>query len=186
MRIRGLAVWIVAAALVSCREGSEPPLVAEEILRLNEAANQVVFGLDHYVTTEGVRRAHVEADTAFFLEGKPMVDLRVMHVTFFDAEGDTTSILTARAGTYNWNTGDMTAKEDVVVVIPREGRRIETSVLYYDRARDRIWGDQLTRMFEADGTVMEGTAFETNSRMDRIDLTSPRLIRPAAETSREP
>ncbi len=186
MRIGGLAVWIVALALVSCREGGEPPLVAEEILRLNEAANQVVLGLDHYVTAEGVRRAHVEADTAFFLEGKPLIELRVMRVTFFDAVGDTTSILTARHGTYNWNSGDMTAKDEVVVLIPREGRRIETSVLYYDRAHDRIWGDELTRMFEADGTIMEGTAFETNSNMDRIDLTSPRLIRPATGSQREP
>jgi hypothetical protein len=176
----------VATWLVACGEGGEPPLVAEEILRLNEAANQVIFGLDHYVTSEGVRRAHVQADTALFLEGKPLVELRMMHVTFFDTAGDTTSILTAREGTYDWNSGDMMAKRDVVVLIPREGRRVETSVLYFDRAGDRIWGDEPTRMFEADGTVMEGTAFETNSRMDRIDLTSPRLLRPASQPQGEP
>jgi hypothetical protein len=50
---------------------------------------------------------------------------------------------------------------------------------------DRIWGDEPVTMIEADGTVVEGTAFETNSRMDRVDLTSSRIVRPASQSQRE-
>ena len=179
---RALAAVTVATALVACGEGSEAPVVAEEILQLNAEANQVVIGLEHYVASEGIRRAHVVADTAFFLENKSIVELRVMQVTFFDATGRVTSILTSRRGTYDWDSSDMEAEENVVVLNPREGRRIETSVMYYNRAEDRIWSDAPTKMFEADGTIVEGSAFESNSGLDEVNLTSARLIRPGAQT----
>jgi LPS export ABC transporter protein LptC len=188
MNKSGMRLWLITtigAGLVACGDTGEPPLVAEDVLQLNVEANQVVFGLAHWVTSEGIRRARVEADTAFFIEDRALVELRMMHVVFFDAAGDTTSILTSLEGTYDWNTQDMVAERDVVVVNPKDGRRVETSVLYYNRAEDRIWGDQPTKIWEPDGTLVEGTAFETNSRMDRVDLTSPRMVRPGTQPQRE-
>ncbi|UCC72692.1 MAG: LPS export ABC transporter periplasmic protein LptC [Gemmatimonadota bacterium] len=185
MVLRALAMVGLCCCLMSCAEGGEPPLVAEEILQLNPEANQVVFGLEHFVATGGIRRALVEADTAFFLEGRSLVELRELHVTFYNANGEETSVLTAREGTYDWDNGDMTAKTDVVVVNRAEGRRIETSVLYYHRDEDRIWSDEPTKMIEADGTVIEGTAFESDSRMEQIDLTDPRLTRPGSQPAVE-
>ncbi len=171
-----LRFWLTAvfgAALVACGDTGEPPLVAEDVLQLNAEANQVCLGgCEHWVTSEGIRRARLEADTAFFIEDKALVELRTMNVVFFDAAGDTASILTSLEGTYNWNTQDMEARRDVVVVNPKDGRRVETSVLYYNRAEDRIWGDQPTKIYEPDGVVVEGTAFETNSRMDQVNLIS--------------
>lgn len=179
-------ITVLGVGLFACGETGDPPLVAEDVLQLNEEANQVcIGGCVHWVTSEGVRRARVEADTAFFIEDRALIDLRIMNVVFFDAAGDTTSILTSLEGTYDWNTQDMEAKRDVVVVNPKDGRRVETSVLYYNRAEDRIWGDQPTKIYEPDGTVVEGTAFETNSRMDRVDLTSPRMVRPGTQPQRE-
>lgn len=180
--------WLAALALsgtVACGEDGETPLVAEDILQLNAEANQVVIGLEHYVTTGGVRRAHIVADTAFFLEDKSLVELRVMQVTFYDARGQVSSILTARDGTYDWSSGDMIAERDVVVLNPREERRVETSVMHYDSAEERIWSDAATKMFESDGTVVEGTAFTSDSGMDQVELTSARLVKPAARPTDE-
>ncbi len=172
--------------LSACRDGNEPALVAEEVLRLNAEANQVVFNLQHFVTARGVRRAEIKADTAFFLEDKAIVELRVVEVTFFDHMGEVTSILTSRDGTYDWNSSDMVARNDVVVENPAEGRTIKTSVLHYQQAADRIWSDAPTEMIEADGAVIRGTAFESNPRMDRVDLTSPEMIRRGTRPEREP
>lgn len=177
---------LAASALAACGERADTPLVAEEILQLNAKANQVVIGLEHYVTEEGVRRARVVADTAFFLEDQTTVELRVMRVTFYDANGRVTSVLTARRGTYDWETTDMVAEEDVVVINPDEGRRIETSVMYYSRRDDRIWGDAPTKMIEVDGTVVEGSAFESNSSLDEVHLTSARLVKPVTQPQNEP
>lgn len=178
-----LLVLSVLAAISACGESSEPPLVAEEILQLNTEASQVAFGLDHYMTEEGVRRARVQADTAFYIEDRTLIELHGMEVWFYDQDGRVTSILTSREGTYDWNTGDMTAEGDVVVLNPEEGRRIETSIMHYDRMDDRIWGDEFTRIIEQDGSVVEGAAFETDSRMDEVDLTSMRVVRPSGERS---
>ncbi|UCF19550.1 MAG: LPS export ABC transporter periplasmic protein LptC [Gemmatimonadota bacterium] len=179
MRIRWIALIL---SLSACRDSAEPPVVAEEILQRVADANQVMFGVQHYVTAGGIRRANVEGDTAYFLETEGIVKISGnVRVTFFDSEGDTTSVLTSKKGTYDWNTGDMTAEVDVVVVNPREGRRIETSVLYYDQTGDRIWSDKETRMIEADGTIVEGTAFESSSGMKEVDLTSARMVRPGVQ-----
>jgi len=181
MSVRTIAMLGLAFSALACGESGEPPLVAEEILQLNPDANQVVFGLEHYVTADGIRRALVEADTAFFIEGRPIVELRVLRVTFYNIDGEETSVLTARGGTYDWDNGDMTATTDVVVENRAEGRRLETSVLYYLRPEDRIWSDKPTTMIYPDGTIIEGTAFESNSKMEQIDLDSPRVTRPGSQ-----
>lgn len=180
--------WLATAlaiALAACGESGEPPLVAEDILQLNQEANQVLFGSEHWVTSEGIRRARIEADTAFFIDERATVEIRGMTVVFFDAAGDTTSILTSREGEYDWNSQNMVAKRDVVVVNPKDGRRVETSVLYYNRMEDRIWGDEPTKLYEPDGMITEGTAFETDPQMERVRISSPRMVRPGSQPQRE-
>ena len=171
-----LALGLVSVAL-SCGDGTEPALVAEELLNLR--TDQVVIGLEHYVTTDGVRRAHLLSDTAFFVEDSSSVDLRGVEVTFFNGLGVVTSTLTSLEGTYDWDTGNMVAIGNVVVVEPDLGRRVETSVMHYDRQRNRIWSDAPTTVYEADGTVIEGTAFESDASLDDVDLTSARISRRA-------
>ncbi len=179
-----LSILIGVLALIACGDQSEAPLVAEDILALNEEANQVMFGVEHYVTSDGIRKAHIVSDTAFNIEDRAVIELRGMEVTFFDTDGNVTSILTANRGTYRWDSGNMTARESVVVVSPAEGRRLETSVLNYNRSQDRIWTEETTRIFEPDGTVVEGSAFESDSSMDDIELTSARFIRPGGGGAR--
>jgi LPS export ABC transporter protein LptC len=178
---RSLLTVLLGCGLVGCPDGADPPVVGVEILQGHEEASQVLFGLEHYMASEGIRRAKVVADTGYIQEDETLVELSVMEVTFYDTRGEISSILTAREGTYDWDTGDMTARHDVVVVDPVDGERLETSVLYYERLSDRIWSDQPTKMFRADGTVVEGSTFESNSAMDEVNLTSPRFVRPGEE-----
>lgn len=178
---RYLLTVLLGCGLAGCRERGEPPIVGVEILQGHEEASQVLFGLQHYMASEGIRRAKVVADTGYIQEDESLVELRVMEVTFYDTRGEVSSILTAREGTYDWDTGDMTARHDVVVVDPVDDERLETSVLYYERLTDRFWSDQPTKMFRADGTVVEGSTFESNSAMDDVILTSPRFVRPGEE-----
>src|SRR6185503_16373509 len=81
-----------------------------------DSADQVLFGMSHYVTANGVQRARVRADTAYFYSGTQTASLRRVHITFFNALGGETSTLTARQGIYHWRTGDMEASGNVVVV----------------------------------------------------------------------
>ena len=188
MSMAGTRVWLVAilaAGLTACGESDEPLLVTDDMVQLTREANQVVLGGTMWVTSEGVRRAQVVADTAFIVDEEATVELRVMTVVFYGAAGDTTSILTSREGEYDWYSQNMVARGDVVVVNPKDGRRVETSVVYYDGLDDRIWGDQPTKIWEPDGTLVEGTAFETDPRMDRVELTAPSMAKSGAQPLRE-
>jgi LPS export ABC transporter protein LptC len=177
MRLSAVTFGLLLLAVASCGDSGEAPLVAEEILQLNTRANRVAIGSEHYVAAEGIRRAKIVSDTAFFIEDEALVELRGMEVTFYDEDGNETTILTAREGTYDWETGDMTANYDVVVLKMDEDRRIETTEMFYNRPDDIIWSEEHTTMYEANGTVIEGTSFESNSGMDRVELTEPRIVR---------
>ena len=176
------SIWLLALTLglLACDEGAEAPLVGAEIWTIIEGSNQVVFGLKHYITSEGIRRAHLEADTAFFLEDGGAVELRVLHVDFYGHDGALTSILTSKQGIYDWNSGDMTARDSVVVLNPVDERRVETSVMHYDRVRNRIWSDQPTTMYEADGTIIDGTAFDSDASLSEVNLISARMRKPGS------
>src|SRR6266487_4524389 len=66
--------------------------------------------------TQGVLRARVRADTAYFFSNSQRAELRNVHVTFYDVTGRPTSTLTSREGTHHWRTGDMEARGNVVLV----------------------------------------------------------------------
>lgn len=179
-----MALAPVTVLLSSCTEPDTGAVVTPEILQLE--ANQVVIGLETFVTTQGVRKAHLVGDTAFFAEDESRVDLTGVRVTFYGSQGEVSSILTSKEGTYDWETGDMVGRGDVVVLDPDEGRRVETEVMHYDRNAERIWSDAPTRVFEADGTEIEGTAFESDPGLDEVNLESARLVRPGGRTTPPP
>lgn len=174
-------VWALWVAFLIPALGCEPdppaPLAEAALLRLQ--CDQLMVGLEHYLTAEGIRRAHVLADTACFLENRSTVLLSKARMTFYGSEGEVASTLTSDSATYEWLTGDMEALGNVVVVDPETGRRVETSVLYYERAREQIWSDRRTKMTEPDGTVVEGVGFRSSSGLDRVEMESARLTRPA-------
>lgn len=175
MRIGSWAVagWIVVAA---CGPSDPGPLAEAALLRLQ--CDQLMLGLEHYVTAEGVRRARVVADTACFLEDRATVQLTRVRVTFYDPLGAPSSNLTSDSAAYDWMSGDMRALGNVVVVDAESGRRVETSVLHYERPQERIWSDQPTTMTEPDGTVVEGTGFRSSSALDQVEMDNARLTRP--------
>ena len=70
--------------LVAC-EDVETTTVADEFMQGIDAP--VAFGMVSYITSQGVREARVEADTAFTFADSAKVDLRVMRVTFYDEMG---------------------------------------------------------------------------------------------------
>jgi LPS export ABC transporter protein LptC len=177
----GLAV---VAGVMACRKVSDEPVVGSELLELR--TNQVVIGLEHFVTLDGVRRAHLIADTALFIEDSTTVDLVTVHLAFYGVDGGISSVLTSDRGRYDWDTGDMTGTGHVVVLDPSTARRLETSVLHYDNRRDLIWSDSLTHVFEPDGTELEGVAFESDPGLDHVNLKSARLRKPGARSPSEP
>lgn len=166
---RRLAVLAVAVILLACREEGIRPTAT---VQAADTADQVLVGVAHYITEAGVRRSLVEADTAYMYESGQTAELRNLTVTFYDAAGTVTSTITAREGTYIWQSGDMTARKDVVGSSP-DGGRLRTSVLRYDPRARQITSDQFFT-FDRAGDHLEGAGFTSDTEFRNVVVTRPR------------
>lgn len=180
---RGTSSFAVAClvALATACGGSEarPTSVSAA-----DSADQVFFGLEHNLTLDGVLRANVRADTAYFYQSTQRAELRGVAVVFYSPTGEQTSRLTSKEGTYDWRAGNMEARGQVVAVTP-DGRRLTTSILRYDRASNRIEGPA-PFVFDAPDRHLEGESFTSDPDFRNVVTTRPRRGRIEGDRVRQP
>ncbi len=175
-----IAWWIMAAGLLAslaaCGGVDTPPTASV----VRDSADQVLFKMKHNLTLDGVLRAHLEADTAFVYQSSQRADLVGVSVIFYSPAGTETSRLTSQTGTYDWRSGDMEAKGNVVAVTP-DHRRLTTSVLSYNRTSDKISGPSAF-VFDAPDRHLEGDGFTADPEFKDVLTTRPRrgIVREAA------
>ncbi|HRZ10596.1 MAG TPA: hypothetical protein P5319_11975, partial [Gemmatimonadales bacterium] len=84
---RVVTVGVIVAAVAfaaGCNEtGARPGVLATAA----DTADQTLIKVRHYITRDGVQKSLVEADTAYYYEGSQSFELRVVTVTFYDADG---------------------------------------------------------------------------------------------------
>ncbi len=171
---RGLVRWwhlIGAGAAITalaCQDGARPT----QTVVAADTADQVLYGMSYYVTVEGVRRARVEADTAFFYSPTQSAELRSVRVTFFNQQGVESSTLTCREGTYFWRTGDMHGRGNVRVVTT-DGRRLTTERLVYSQDRNEVESDTAF-VFDSPDEHLVGQGFTSDPDFRRVVAKSPR------------
>jgi LPS export ABC transporter protein LptC len=158
-----LAVILITG---SCSETGAPP----PIMTSSDSADQVIFGLAHTVTVDGVLRARLLADTAFFYEANQMYDLIGVEVSFFATNGLETSTLTSDFGTYSIRTGDMEAQTNVVGT-SADGRVLRTDRLNYVKARHELVGPEPFSL-DCEGRTMRGSSFEADPDFTNVRATN--------------
>jgi LPS export ABC transporter protein LptC len=165
-RLIGAAV--LAGGALACSGMDAPPTVGGTA----DTADQIGYGVTHVLTADGIRRMSLRADSAYAYLGPQRHHLHGITVTFYAPDGRATSTVVAREGTYEWRTGNMEAQGDVVVTSP-DGRRLETSILQYDRAIDRIVGPAAFRWHAPDQDV-EGDGFTSDPELRNVVTTRAR------------
>ncbi|HUF12197.1 MAG TPA: LPS export ABC transporter periplasmic protein LptC [Longimicrobiales bacterium] len=168
-RRAGLVVLVLL--LGGCGGEDEPPIAEAEIANMD--ADQVMFGVEHFITGNGVVRGVLLADTAFMYEDSALVRVRPVDLTLYNEQGEVAGEVTARSGVLNTRTQLMTATGDVVVQAEQSDERIETEELHFDPNRDRIWSVVATTIHR-DGTVLRGTGFTSNTRLTDTRIDAPR------------
>ena len=134
-----------------------------------DSADEVIYGLVHNVTTDGVLRARIEADTAFFYESTQSFELKQLTAVFFSALGEISSTITAAEGAYKWQTGDMEARINVVAVTP-DGRRLTTEILSYNKISNRLTGPERFE-FNAPDRQLAGDGFTADPNFRDVRAT---------------
>jgi LPS export ABC transporter protein LptC len=138
-----------------------------------DTADQVLIDMTHYVTGDGIVRAKVRADTAYFYQPLQVAELRNVHITFYDTDGHETSTMTAREGTYHWATGDMEGRGNVVVVGAGDGRTLRSEVMRYRQVTNQVSSDQAF-VFDAPGRHVEGDGFVSDPEFKNVTASRPR------------
>lgn len=168
MRVRPWLV-AVAAALAACGNGANPT-ASDAIPDLE--ADQVMFGVTHYVTADGIRQAVLVADTSFMFNNQSIMELRGVHLTLYHASGQEAAVLTSLTGEFDTRSSRMVARGNVVLVSYEGDRRIETEELYYSPQQNRIWSDVATTLYE-DGSVAHGDGFTSDPQLRNVRVTRP-------------
>jgi LPS export ABC transporter protein LptC len=163
---------LVALLTAACNGAGRDPVVADESLQ-QMAADQVLYDVVHYMTTDGTRRAELHADSVYAYEDSARVELWNPRLTMFNERGERSAEVTGLRGTMNTRTQAMTMRQNVVLITVEGNRRIETEELHFDERADRVWSEVATTMIEG-GTTMHGEGFTSDSRMRNLQVTRPR------------
>lgn len=164
MRI-GLAVAaiVVGVAAAGCHSDKVKPKVGGS---LADSADQVMFGTRFNLTSDGVLRAALVGDTAFFFDDNSRIELSHPDVTFFTVTGVKNAVLTAKHGQYRTQSGQMIARGNVVVN-SEDGRRLTSPELKYDQNRNEISSDSAFVMTEPNRRI-QGIGFRSDPNLQNV------------------
>jgi LPS export ABC transporter protein LptC len=154
------------ALLAACTSKKEPPVGTHSPLA--DSADQVMYNSRFVLNDQGVARAQMHSDTAYFFDDNTRMEFENPVVTFFTSTGAKDAVLTARFGTYNSRTSDMIARRNVLVV-SEDGRRLTTPELIYNQQRNEISSDSAFTLTEPDRTL-SGIGFRSDPNMKNIRI----------------
>ena len=174
-----LPVLLVGAGACSSPQPGE--IASEELLGLE--ADQVMVKLETSMTREGLRRAHLLADTGYTYQDEARLNLRDLEITFFADGGQPEGVLTAVSGVYELESGDISVEGRVVVVDAIEGKRLTTEKLRYVAASDSLYGDTVFTFFRGNAE-MRGSSFVSDPGLDNIRAVSPSVVVPDVQVIR--
>jgi LPS export ABC transporter protein LptC len=192
--MRALIGSVVAVLLAACTTKKQPPVASHSPLA--DSADQVMYNARFNLTDQGLQRAHLESDTAYFFDDNTRIELEKVHTTFFTVTGEKNAVLTSERGTFNSRTNNMTARRNVVVVT-EDGRRLTTPELIYNQQRNEISSDSSFVETEPNRRL-EGVGFRSDPDMKNIRIlkgttgvargvtTAPTAPGPAPTTSSTP
>lgn len=157
------------AAFIACTDAGVRPTAVTAVA---DSADQVAYKMSTTITSDGVRRSLVEADTAYVYQARAITDLRRMTASFFDEQGNLKSTLTADKGLLGTYNQRLEAFGHVVVITP-DNRRLTTSHLIYDKQANQIIIDTT---FVADGPTgrMSGNSANADVNFTHIEIQQPR------------
>jgi LPS export ABC transporter protein LptC len=163
------AALAVVSILAGCKDDAIRPPVT---VAAADTADQVLEGMEHLITVDGVRRTKVVADTAYVYESSQLSRLKVVTVTFYDPNGNETSTVTSDSGLYQMRDGSMNAWGNVVATTP-DGRKLRSPELKYDAHSKQISSDKPFVYDRAD-SHLEGNGFTSDPDFRNVVTQQPR------------
>jgi LPS export ABC transporter protein LptC len=170
--MRRFLLLLPILALAACGNNATTPSAADSVQELR--ADQIIYELRHVMSTDGIRRAHLNGDTAYMAQSGSEVELIGVQLTFFDEMGRESGTLTSETGDFDWRLRTMIARGNAVLRTqgPQGERILETEELHFDVSGDRLWST-VPVVLRDGGDVLKGTSFESDGQFQNFTVHSP-------------
>lgn len=165
MRRASLLVIIASVAgILACQDTQPPPVAATHSIA--DSADQVMFSAKFVLTTKGIQRGELLADTMYALEEGTKFDARTAHVIFTTETGAPQGTMDAKKGVYSTRTQILEGWGDVVVKLV-DGRMLKSPHVIYNQATHQISGDTTYTLYRGSDTQY-GIGFTANEAFTRF------------------
>ncbi len=169
MRRLLIAVVLPALAGACVERGVAPSAVASA-----DSADQVMVGMAHTITRDGIKSTYLEADSAWVFQAREVTEMKGVRVTFYGPNGAVRSVVTADSGSYEMRSGTLDARGNVIAVTPPpDSGTLKTEHLLFDRATNQITSDTSYTYTSLRGNG-SGASFETDPDFRRFRSWQPK------------
>lgn len=152
------------AVLAACQDTSPPPVAATH--NIADSAEQVMFNAHFLLSTKGIQRGDLVADTMYALEEGTKFDARVAHVNFTTETGSPQGTMDAKRGVYSTRTQTLEGWGDVVVKLV-DGRMLKSPHVIYNQVTHTITGDTTYTLYRGTDS-QHGIGFTANETFTRF------------------
>jgi LPS export ABC transporter protein LptC len=160
---RSIATLTVLAAAVlvaaACSGPGAPPIGV--VTSGADTADQVFFKVTAPITSNGIRRGVLTADTMLVLDDQTRFDFRVGNVQFYTETGVYDGMMRADRGQYDMRQEVLEGWGNVVVTLA-DGRTLESPHVLFRQRTGQISSDTTYEIRRGD-QVQRGIGFETTT-----------------------
>jgi len=158
---------IAGLAAAGCsKKGATPPV--SSTASLADSAEQVMQNVRYVLTSDGVQRGELFADSAYIFDDNTRYVLKKVRTTFNTAEGVKNGTMTADRGKYNLRQQVLEGFGHVVITTT-DGRRLTSPYVKYNQAINEVSSDTTFTLVEP-GRTLSGIGFKTDPQLQHVQV----------------
>jgi LPS export ABC transporter protein LptC len=165
-RLVGIAAVGVLAIAACSRQGSTPPVKTGASLA--DSAEQVMQNVHYVLTSGGIQRGELFADSAYIFDDNTRYILKNPRTTFNTEAGVKNGTMRADRGRYNLRQQVLEGFGHVVIT-STEGKKLTSPYVKYNQALNEVSSDTNFTMVDAQGTL-SGIGFKSDPQLKRFQV----------------
>jgi LPS export ABC transporter protein LptC len=165
-RVVALAAIGVIAAAACSKQGTRPPVKSGASLA--DSAEQVMQDVHYVLTSGGVQRGELFADSAYIFDDNTRYVLKDPRMTFNTVEGVKNGTMKADRGKYNLRQQILEGFGNVVIT-STEGKKLTSPYVKYNQGLNEVSSDTTFTLVEPGNTV-SGTGFKADPQLNKFQI----------------
>jgi LPS export ABC transporter protein LptC len=154
-------------AIAACsRQGSTPPVKSGASLA--DSAEQVMQNVHYVLTSGGIQRGELFADSAYIFDDNTRYILKSPRTTFNTEAGVKNGTMRADRGRYNLRQQVLEGFGNVVIT-STEGRKLTSPYVKYNQALNEVSSDTNFTMVEP-GRTLSGIGFKADPQLQHVQV----------------